>query len=1007
MSQGTCHGPHLAAAPMSSLLPGHQPQPHSYRADASAPGPRPSEAPVLAGRAGELHALLDAVTHPPSVALVEGEAGIGKSRLIREALAHPLVRGRQIVLGHCRPLREPFPYGPVFDLLRHLADALPGGLSPVCGALRPYLPELAHQLPPAPEPLPDAGAGRHRLFRAVRALLEALGETVMVVEDLHWADDGTRDLLRFLVDDPPARLSVVLSYRREDLPGSGLPLGRAYRHPPGTTSVLIPLRPLDAHAVRSLVAAITKSPYASTEFAAELHRRTAGIPFVIEEVVRTLPADGRDGRRLDRTALDTLAVPTLLQEAIAERMAGLSAAATRVVHAVAVLQLPAREELIAAVLENGGGGTSSTGGADDVSGPNSVLPTGSCSRALREALRAGVLYECGEDTYGFRHALAQQAVYRRLPGPDRRALHRRAIRALRREDPRPYVQLAHHARQSGAPAQWRRFTEEAASAARSMGDLALAVELLEQLLSDERLGREEYARLAVELSRDAVVGLTHRRVTALLRRVVGDSQLPDGVRGEIRLNLGLLLNNQAGRYEEGRVDTELAVEELRERPALAARAMAALAMPMWGDHPHRVYERWIERAEELAAGQPDSALRTAVRGNHLSLLVAAGDPEVWQAAEELLGSRAGEQDRLQLARTCANLADAATCTGHYAAAHRFREEGRRLAAACGATYLEGIVEGTALRIAWYTGHWEGLAERARRTLELARDAPGLASDAHLVLALLASAGGEWDEAADRLERAGLADPANAMDPVLTAGSGAMARLHLARGEHAAARSLALRALRRAGRKGLWACAGNLLPDALAVLVRTGEQERAEDVLADFAEGIAGRDAPLAEAALAACRGTVAAGAGEPVAAVREFERAAAAYRALPQPYYAARAKEAAVRCALAAGAVTPQTAGELVALVEEFGALGATRDAARCRRVLRGTGATLPSRRGRRGYGDQLSPREREVAHLVAVGHTNREIADVLFLSPRTVEQHVAKVLRKLGVRSRAEVPRD
>ncbi|TMQ93547.1 helix-turn-helix transcriptional regulator [Actinomadura soli] len=99
-------------------------------------------------------------------------------------------------------------------------------------------------------------------------------------------------------------------------------------------------------------------------------------------------------------------------------------------------------------------------------------------------------------------------------------------------------------------------------------------------------------------------------------------------------------------------------------------------------------------------------------------------------------------------------------------------------------------------------------------------------------------------------------------------------------------------------------------------------------------------------------------------------------------------------------------ARDLALLAEEFAALGALRDAARCRRVLRGHGVTLPSRRGRRGYGDQLSPRESEVARLVALGHSNRQIAGALFLSTRTVEQHVAKVLRKLKVSSRAEVSR-
>ncbi|WP_344295274.1 response regulator transcription factor, partial [Streptomyces synnematoformans] len=103
-------------------------------------------------------------------------------------------------------------------------------------------------------------------------------------------------------------------------------------------------------------------------------------------------------------------------------------------------------------------------------------------------------------------------------------------------------------------------------------------------------------------------------------------------------------------------------------------------------------------------------------------------------------------------------------------------------------------------------------------------------------------------------------------------------------------------------------------------------------------------------------------------------------------------------------APAPAPARELAELAQRFADLGAVRDAARCRRILRGNHVPLPSRRGRRGYGGALSPREREVARLVALGHTNRQIADVLYLSPRTVEQHVAKLLRKLDVGSRTEV---
>ncbi|TDD29277.1 LuxR family transcriptional regulator [Actinomadura sp. KC06] len=947
---------------------------------------RTPAAPVLIGRSGELHSLLEAMTHPPAVALVEGEAGIGKTRLIHEALRHPSARGRRVLSGNCHPLREPFPYGPVFELLRGAADDRVAGLSPVCGALRPYLPELADRLPPAPEPLQDVRAREHRLFRAVRALLDALGDTVMIVEDLHWADDGTRDLLRFLVDDPPAGLSTVLSYRREDLPGARLPLGRAYRHPPGTTAVLLPLKPLDVHGVRGMFTAITGVSEITTCLADELHRRTAGIPFVVEEVVLALPGGvAGDPAGVDSGVLDDLEVPTLLREAIADRMSLLSPPAADAVRAASVLRVPAGEALIGAVMS---GDPAAEDGAS----------------AVREALVAGVLHEWGQDRYGFRHTLAQQAVYSALPGPDRRLLHRRAMLALADEEPQPLVQLAYHAREAGMVDEWQRLAEAAAGTAREMGDLAVAVELLEELLSDARLGRAERARIAVELSRDAVLGLTHRRAVELLSTVVRDEHVPDDVRGEIRLNVGLLLRNQMGDYEAGRICIEAAVEELRERPALAARGMAALAMTIWDDQPYDVCRRWIERAEELVAGESDPAVRTAVRGNHLALLMSAGDSAVWERAEALIGGAGADTDLQQIARACGNFADAATWLGHYEQAQRFRAEGGRLAADCGAAFYEVIVEGTALRLDWYTGRWDGLADRARRTLETVHGVSGIASDAHLVLGLLASAVGDWDTAAEELDAAGLADPGNAPVTILATASGAMTRLRIARGELDEGRAEAERGIARLRRKGIWVWAGDLVPMAVAALTRGGAPKEAERLTEEFAEGIAGRDAPTAAAALPACRGVLAMARGCTAEAIEAFTAAHAAYAALPQPYEAARAGEASARCRMTAG--DDEGAQDLALLAEEFTALGALRDAARCRRVLRGHGVAVPSRRGRRGYGDELSPRESEVARLVALGHTNRQIADALFLSTRTVEQHVAKVLRKLNVSSRAEVSR-
>ncbi|MFD1536702.1 helix-turn-helix transcriptional regulator, partial [Nonomuraea guangzhouensis] len=143
-------------------------------------------------------------------------------------------------------------------------------------------------------------------------------------------------------------------------------------------------------------------------------------------------------------------------------------------------------------------------------------------------------------------------------------------------------------------------------------------------------------------------------------------------------------------------------------------------------------------------------------------------------------------------------------------------------------------------------------------------------------------------------------------------------------------------------------------------------------------------------------------------AARRHGRAGAAYEAMRRPYGAARAAEAEAGARLELD--DREAAAEIIArAAERYTALGATHDAARCRHLLREIGAgSRPhggrkSRAGRKANG-VLSPRESEVARLVALGQTNREIAVVLFLSRRTVDTHVARVLQKLGVRTRYEV---
>src|SRR5215467_3160541 len=119
--------------------------------------------PSFVGRERELAALGEALAAGPAVVLVEGEAGIGKSRLVREFLTSPTVRGQRVLVSACPPFRQPHTLGPVVDAVRQ-ATADVGGLrlSALGGALRPLFPEWASVLPLTPEPLEDATAARHR-----------------------------------------------------------------------------------------------------------------------------------------------------------------------------------------------------------------------------------------------------------------------------------------------------------------------------------------------------------------------------------------------------------------------------------------------------------------------------------------------------------------------------------------------------------------------------------------------------------------------------------------------------------------------------------------------------------------------------------------------------------------------------------------------------------------------------------------------------------------------------
>ncbi len=202
---------------------------------------------------------------------------------------------------------------------------------------------------------------------------------------------------------------------------------------------------------------------------------------------------------------------------------------------------------------------------------------------------------------------------------------------------------------------------------------------------------------------------------------------------------------------------------------------------------------------------------------------------------------------------------------------------------------------------------------------------------------------------------------------------------------------------------MWAA--DIAPLHLDTLVAAGRVDDAEDLTRRFHEGLTGRDTPAPAAALPACHGIAMQARGEPTTAATLFDDAAAAWAVLPRPYDELLARERQGKCLIEAGMID-QAVSVLSEAQRRLAQLGATWDADRVAHILRSHGVEIVRtwRRGPRGYGDQLSPRELDVVRLAARGMTNKQVAEVLFISPKTVATQLSAAMRKLGVSSRTAV---
>ncbi|MER5638817.1 AAA family ATPase [Kitasatospora sp. NPDC002227] len=352
------------------------------------------------GVLAELGAHLEQATRGRGrLVLLRGEAGIGKTAVVRRFAEQVGARAR-VLTGGCDPLSTPCPLGPLTETAAGLGPAVEKALA---AAL-----ESAH--------------GTSTVFRA---LLTELGArpTVLVFEDLHWADAATLDLLRYLGRHLETSSALVLATYRDDEIGPAHPLRAVLGDLAGCPAVhRCEFAPLSRDGVAALAAGRPVD-------AEELHRITRGNPFFVTEVL-TAPAGD---------------IPATVREAVLGRLARLPGPARSAVDAVAVVGSGAPLGLLRAVL------------------PEPGTP-------WEEALALGVLHTEGP-TIAFRHELARIAVLEDVPAYRRVELHRRVLAALRSAPvgPSDLSRLAYHAEESGESAAVLEYARAAAAHASAMG----------------------------------------------------------------------------------------------------------------------------------------------------------------------------------------------------------------------------------------------------------------------------------------------------------------------------------------------------------------------------------------------------------------------------------------------------------------------------------------------------------------------------------------------------------
>jgi DNA-binding CsgD family transcriptional regulator/tetratricopeptide (TPR) repeat protein len=947
--------------------------------------------PVLVGRQAELGLLEQALTSAgegrPTLVMVAGEAGVGKTRLLDELARQGRDRGFMMLAGTCIDMGEGvLPLGPIAEALRDLRqtvgdDATRGLLGDALSTLAPLLPGLAPD-PPAAPPL------RAAVLEHLRMLVERLsdrGPVGIIIEDLHWSDPSSRDALSYIARG--LRSGPVLmawSYRADEL---------HRRHPlvpflaeteRSTRPVRIDLGPLCESEVGQLMAEVRRE-HGGEEEVARLFARSGGNPFFVEELLYA----GDDDR-----------LPAGLQAVVAARLAALPGDAQEVLRAAAVIgATDIDEETLEALLDLG---------------PVEIRD------ALRQLVDTHVLRASG-DGYAFRHALLQEAAYAELLPGERIARHERVARALdqglapgsatrralhwyeARDVPRALgasVEAGLEALALGAPAE-------------AVMNLERALELWDRVPDADRRSPLTRLELLDQAARANSATGNSARALALLRDALKsvDEALDPVTAGLLRRRTGFTLWECGS--DAALAELRRSVELVPTTPPSAARAqvLAGLAQILMLVHHDDALDAAGEAVEvAIAVGERRiEGDARCTRGTELS-----NRGHFKEGLEELrvarsLAEEVGSTDDLMRVLTNTTHALGLQCAWDDLVA--LGREGAQLADRTGLGCGGGALIAGNLRDGLYAqGRWDEMRSCSE---DIARRVRGTTWE-HMACDILWVETGQFDRARDILERTAPPETGSA-NPSLPSVSRetVSAALSLWEGDAATAHQTAIVALRHLHQgstrdvcvddgalmwRGFWAAAD---------LAADGHGLSALEELR-HAVGVQPWDGHAF--GLPVYRGYAALSAAEAARAEGHdpgpWRAALSAVESLHLSYEVAYTRVRLAQALLTSGGDRDEVADLLRAAHAETIRMGANplrllvEDTARRARIrLVEAGSVAHDDDGLFG----LTPREREVLHLIAEGFTNGQIAERLVISRKTASVHVSNILAKLNVHTRGE----